>query len=228
MAHADEAFKLWYAEIERQFPLLPDAALVAADTTGWGLAWYLGFRDGLPTFAVNATFTLSFKVAAHEIGHALEDTVWKLLYPTTREDPLAAYWSARGFPGTYTEAIERYLHARDVLKADPLEVWRLIPSESWAECFAAVVTGTPADEWTANYGKPIDVARMRAFFESFRKEGDVDRALFDAWFTENLNRYREGLQAQLDHTVYKPAELLEQRVAELEVKAHDGHTVTTT
>lgn len=183
--HADEAFKLWYTEIERQFPILSDAMVVAADTKGWGLAWYLGYRNGFPTFAVNESFTLNFKVASHEIGHALEDTIWKLL---PSPDPMEKYWIVRGFPGTYQEAIARYIQLRES-GGDPLEVWKLIPGESWAEAFAAVITGNPNDEWTSNYGKPINIASLRTFFESFKVEKEMTREEFEALFLEMTTKH---------------------------------------
>jgi hypothetical protein len=109
---------------------------------------------GMPIFCVPQGYTLMPDEGAHEAGHA-----YFALLPKG-SDYLAAYWTFRGFPATWQEAL-----AGSQQQTIPNTAWLFDPRESWAEAFARSVY--PAhNEKTMTYGLDKDGLTLRAWFQS--------------------------------------------------------------
>lgn len=152
----------YYLEIRQLFPtvfppvayILPDEAITSdADAAFQGLA-----SDGVPQFSVRVNFAIDKATAAHECGHAYEKLLERLGPPS--RDVMALYWSFRGFPGTWQDALKQ-----SQLATTSADRWSLNPYESWAEAFriGVMLSGT---EKTEDYKKPVDATAARQFFIS--------------------------------------------------------------
>jgi hypothetical protein len=151
----------YYAEVRQLFPILPVTVEIMFDEPAGtdANAVFHGLNVlGQPRFAVREDFVLDRGTAAHEIGHAYQ----KILERSrpVHIDVLAPYWAFRGFPGTWQEQL-RESEAQGAASAK----WIWSPIESWAEAFRAAVT-LERKERTLDYGKTIDPAAARVFFQS--------------------------------------------------------------
>jgi hypothetical protein len=111
---------------------------------------------GQPIFTVREDFVMTPRTALHEIGHAYEALLQR---KDASVDWRARYWAFRGFPGTWQQA------AAEAAKTSGMPQWILQPQESWAEAFSIAFTGS-GQEKTLDYGKTINPAAMKAFFQS--------------------------------------------------------------
>lgn len=169
----------YYRVAERAFPILPDDALIDADTREgtFGIAWYRGidFTTGFPIFAARDDLVASPLlektpyVGFHESGHAFQTIVARELarirgvsFQEAIDDGRARYWALRGFSGTWWDA--------HTFALTPAGGWKYYPDESFADAFAQVIFGYLAGEWTENYGRPLDVTAARAFFKDLERE----------------------------------------------------------
>jgi hypothetical protein len=155
----------YYFEIRQLFTALPPAPVIDPDL--WEDAPENASFNGLdaqgqPKFAVRHDFVMDKPTAAHEAGHAYQKVMEKL-HPG--QDVMAMYWSFRGFPGTWQQAL-----AASASQPSYSAKWIGNPVESWAEAFRAAVT-LEAKERTLDYGKTIDPVAMRAFFRSLAPAG---------------------------------------------------------
>lgn len=163
----DPATQIWNSEIRPQFFLIPPVKASYGGVFGAdAVAYYGGVQeDGYAYVSfLNSTIGQDRDYVWHEAGHAYQDAVGHALDAAGiyNYDLMAAFWSTRGFPGTYQDAIAA---AQDqAQKGNFYRSWQLYPWEAWAECFKAVATGSP--ERTETYGIPLDAAKMRAFFQS--------------------------------------------------------------
>lgn len=208
---AGDPIRAFYADADRLFPILPDQILVEPDTpaSSWGLAWYHGLTpDGRPRFAVRDDVIINSKIGYHESGHAFEDVLTRLLavnLGVSAEEMLdrfrTRYWTWRGFPGTWQDAV---VAANVAFQTDGATAgWALLPGESIAEGFSAGVSGIVQSEWTKTYGLDLALApgniyapirgglAARAFFKSFMEE--LDMALTD----DDINKIADAVATKL-------------------------------
>ena len=153
----------FYLEIRPMFSLMPPVPVIENDT--FANAEENARFDGLdtrgqPMFSVRHDFVMDKPTAAHEIGHAYQRVLEKA-FPT--KDFMAMYWSFRGFPGTWQQAL-----AQSDAQSSFSGKWIMSPIESWAEAFRIGVT-LETNERTLDYGKKIDPLATRAFFQSLAK-----------------------------------------------------------
>jgi len=205
---AGEPIRAFYADAEALFPILPAQVFVEPDTpaSSWGLAWYHGLTpDGEPRFAVRDDVVINSKIGYHESGHAFEDVLTRLLAAKAGASPSdmilrfrASYWTWRGFPGTWIDALN---YANSLTGAGA--GWPYLPGESIAEAFSAGVSGIVQSEWTTTYGLDLALApgniyapirgglMARAFFKSFMEE--LDMALTD----DEINKIADAVATKL-------------------------------
>lgn len=150
----------FYFEIRPMFSLLPPAPVILPDDAAEAdeNAAFKGLTaQGEPQFAVRHDFVIDKGTTAHEMGHAYQAVL-------ERKDPsrdwLGMYWTFRGFPGTWQQAL-----AQSNAQTSDMARWIWDPRESWAEAFRAAVT-LEVKEKTLDYGKTIDPQAARAFFLS--------------------------------------------------------------
>jgi hypothetical protein len=153
----------FYFEIRPMFPALPPAPVITFDTFA-GTEENASFNGldthGQPMFSVRHDFVMDKSTAAHEVGHAYQ-RVLEAKFPG--RDVMAMYWSFRGFPGTWQDAL-----AHSQAETTFSGAWLYSPIESWAEAFRAAVT-LEVKEKTLDYGKTIDPTAARNFFQSLAK-----------------------------------------------------------
>jgi hypothetical protein len=71
---------------------------------------------------------------------------------------MAKYWTYRGFPSTWQEALkEAYLQPTGMPQ------WIHLPGESWAEAFSVAMVGGGREK-TLDYGRTINPPAMKTFF----------------------------------------------------------------
>ena len=154
----------FYLQIRPLFPVLAPLPVILFDSDA-GVDENASFQgldpQGQPKFSVRHDFVMDKGTAAHEMGHAYQKALEKL-DPT--RDYLATFWAFRGFPGTWQQA-----QAQSEAQGSFSARWILSPQESWAEAFRAGVM-LEVKERTLDYGKTIDPAATRAFFQSLPKK----------------------------------------------------------
>ncbi len=145
------------------FPLLPPVAYILPDesiNTDANATFYGLASDGVPQFSVRANFAIDKGTAAHETGHAYQKVLERAV---PGRDVMKLYWTFRGFPGTWQDALKQ-----SQIETNAATKWGLNPFESWAEAFRAAVMLDPTEK-TENYKKPIDPVAARSFFISLGK-----------------------------------------------------------
>ena len=150
----------YYFQTRAQFPIFPPTPQIDFDEPAGenGDAWYRGVNAaGQPIFAVREDFVMTPSTAFHEIGHAYEDLL-KRKVPAT--DFRALYWTHRGFPATWQEALKE-ANAQPVGMAQ----WIHLPGESWAEAFSIAMIGGGREK-TLDYGRTINPPATKSFFLS--------------------------------------------------------------
>ena len=150
----------FYFEIRPLFTALPPAPVVLPDVDAGAdeNAGFFGLNgQGEPQFAVRHDFVIDKGTTAHEMGHAYEAV---LEHKDPTRDWLGLYWTFRGFPGTWQQA-----QAQSDAQTSDMGRWVMSPRESWAEAFRAAVT-LEVKEKTLDYGRTIDPAAARQFFQS--------------------------------------------------------------
>jgi hypothetical protein len=153
----------YYFEIRPLFALFPPAPVILPDEDAEvdeNAAFYGLDAQGQPKFAVRHDFLIDKPTTAHEMGHAYQK-ILETKFPN--RDILGLYWTFRGFPGTWEQALVQS-QAQPSFSAK----WTYSPQESWAEAFRVAVT-LDGKERTLDYGKTIDPVTMRAFFASLAK-----------------------------------------------------------
>ena len=153
----------FYFEIRPMFPALPAAPVIQFDSLA-GSEENAAFNgldpSGQPMFSVRHDFVIDKGTTAHEMGHAYQKVLEKK-FPG--RDFLASYWTFRGFPGTWQQAL-----AQSEAQPTFSGKWIYNPLESWAEAFRAAVT-LEVKEKTLDYGKTINPTAMRQFFQSLNQ-----------------------------------------------------------
>jgi hypothetical protein len=149
----------YYFQARQQFPIFPPTPQIdfdmAADRDGD--AFFRGLTAvGQPIFTVREDFVMTQRTAFHEIGHAYEALLQR---KDASVDWRARYWAFRGFPGTWQQA------AAEAATKTGMAQWTIQPQESWAEAFSIAFIGS-GQEKTLDYGRTINPAAMKAFFQS--------------------------------------------------------------
>ena len=171
MSASDQALSFYAAARASLVPFFPPFPQLGPDL-GPGDADAEGkLESGVPNIRVRAGFPSDLLSAPerqlllentvnHEIGHAAHK-----FFEARGMDPLARYWTFRGFRGTWQQATAD-ADARGVGPG-----WQFQPRESWAECFGAALSGRwTKPEKTFDDGKPVDPLAARAFFQSLAAE----------------------------------------------------------
>lgn len=123
---------------------------------------YLGIRDGAAVLSIQEGASYAEGIVWHEAGHAAFDVALRLT-GMSADELLAAYWTARRFPGTWQEQQRRaeVAHAAGV----DAHLQRLWPYEMFADSFAAAwVDGFREGPQARDV--QFDRTAMRAFFRS--------------------------------------------------------------
>lgn len=149
----------YYFQARQQFPIFPPTPQIdfdmAADRDGD--AFFRGLTPvGQPIFTVREDFVMTQRTAFHEIGHAYEALLQR---KDASVDWRARYWAFRGFPGTWQAA------AAEATTKSGMAQWIIQPQESWAEAFSIAFIGS-GQEKSLDYGRTINPAAMKAFFQS--------------------------------------------------------------
>jgi hypothetical protein len=142
---------------------MPDVSISVASIPPGEVAFYGGIQNGVAVVVVPPFGEMGTEgwVAWHEAGHAVLDVASKLSHTST-DDILTAYWSLRGFPGTWQEA-QRKAEAAVAAGESGYQVHQMWPQEMFADTFAATHVESFADG-TVFPGIAFDHARMRAFY----------------------------------------------------------------
>lgn len=153
---SEDKIRAYYDQARALFPLLP--------------RWYEYLTDGvtpecrglnsagLAILSVPEGYTLKPSEGYHECGHVYL-ALLRRAHP--ERDFLAEYWTHRGFPGTWQDAL-----AQSTRETTTNGSWMYDPRESWAEAFANGVAGVWVGEKTLDYGKTIAPLKTRDFFQS--------------------------------------------------------------
>ena len=149
----------YYFQARQQFPMFPPTPQIdfdmAADRDGD--AFFRGLTPvGQPIFTVREDFVMTPRTAFHEIGHAYEALLQR---KDASVDWRARYWAFRGFPGTWQQA------AAEASTKTGMAQWIIQPQESWGEAFSIAMVGGGSEK-TLDYGRTINPAAMKAFFQS--------------------------------------------------------------
>jgi hypothetical protein len=150
----------YYFQARAAFPIFPPTPQIDFDEPADenGDAWFRGLNAaGQPIFTVREDFVMTPRTAFHEIGHAYQGLLQRKLAGT---DLMAKYWSYRGFPTTWQDAL------KDAYAQPPgMAQWVHLPGESWAEAFSVAMVGGGSEK-TIDYGRRINPSAMKAFFIS--------------------------------------------------------------
>ena len=150
----------YYTQVRAQFPIFPPTPQIDLDEPAGenGDAWYRGVNAaGQPIFAVREDYVMTPSTAFHELGHAYQDLLQRRL---AGNDVMARYWSYRGFPTTWQDALkEAYAQPPGMAQ------WIHLPGESWAEAFSIAIIGGGREK-TLDYGRTINPPAMKTFFVS--------------------------------------------------------------
>lgn len=157
---AGQQLMIYYFQTRAQFPVFPPTPQIDFDepSDANGDAWYRGVNStGQPIFAVREDYVMTPSTAFHELGHAYQDLLQRRL---AGNDVMAKYWSHRGFPATWQDALkEAYAQPPGMAQ------WIHLPGESWAEAFSIAMVGGGREK-TLDYGRTINPAGMKSFFMS--------------------------------------------------------------
>jgi hypothetical protein len=148
----------YYTQARAVFPIFPPSPQIDFDEPAGenGDAWYRGVNaKGQPIFAVREDYAMTPSTAFHELGHAYQDLLQRR---SSGVDVMAKYWTYRGFPSTWQEALkEAYL------QPSGMPQWIHLPGESWAEAFSVAMVGGGREK-TLDYGRTINPPAMKTFF----------------------------------------------------------------
>lgn len=156
---AGQQLMTYYFQTRAMFPIFPPTPQIDFDEPAGenGDAWYRGLNAaGQPIFSVREDYVMTPSTAFHEIGHAYEDLL-KRKVPGT--DLRALYWTHRGFPGTWQDAL------REANAMSGMAQWIHLPGESWAEAFSVAMVGGGREK-TLDYGRTINPSATKGFFLS--------------------------------------------------------------
>jgi hypothetical protein len=156
---AGQQLMIYYFQTRAQFPIFPPTPQIDLDepATEDGDAWYRGLSPtGQPIFAVREDYVMTPSTAFHEIGHAYQDLVQRKL---SGVDVMAKYWTYRGFPGTWQDALKAANENTGMAQ------WIHLPGESWAEAFSVAMIGGGREK-SLDYGRTINPPATQAFFLS--------------------------------------------------------------
>lgn len=156
---AGQQLMTYYFQTRAQFEVFPPTPQIDLDEPAGadGDAWYRGLNVmGQPIFSVREDYVMTPSTAFHEIGHAYEDLVQRRAAGT---DVTAKYWTYRGFPGTWQDAL------KEANAKTGMAQWILLPGESWAEAFSIAMIGGGREK-TLDYGRTINPAATKSFFQS--------------------------------------------------------------
>ena len=149
----------YYFQTRAAFPIFPPTPQLDFDEPAGveGDAFYRGLNtSGQPIFAVREDFVMTPSTAFHEMGHAYQDLAQRKAAQT---DVMAKFWTYRGFPGTWQDAL------REANLQTGMAQWIHLPGESWAESFSVAMIGGGREK-TLDYGRTINPVGMKAFFAS--------------------------------------------------------------
>ena len=149
----------YYFQARQQFAIFPPTPQIDFDFASDrdGDAFFRGLTPtGQPIFTVREDFVMTQRTAFHEIGHAYEALLQR---KDASVDWRARYWAFRGFPGTWQAA------AAEAATKTGMAQWITQPQESWAEAFSIAFIGS-GQEKTLDYGRTINPAAMKTFFQS--------------------------------------------------------------
>jgi hypothetical protein len=149
----------YYFQARALFPIFPPTPQIDLDEPAGenGDAWYRGVNAaGQPIFAVREDYVMTPSTAFHELGHAYQDLVQRRVAGT---DVMAKYWTYRGFPSTWQDAL------REANTQTGMAQWIHLPGESWAESFSVAMVGGGREK-TLDYGRTINPVAMKTFFVS--------------------------------------------------------------
>ena len=150
----------YYFQTRAAFSIFPPTPQIDFDEPAGenGDSWYRGVNAaGQPIFSVREDYVMTPSTAFHEMGHAYQDLVQRKAAGT---DVMAKYWTYRGFPGTWQDALKE-AYAQPVGMAQ----WIHLPGESWAEAFSVAMVGGGREK-TLDYGRTINPVAMKQFFVS--------------------------------------------------------------
>jgi hypothetical protein len=149
----------YYFQTRALLPVFPPTPQIDFDEPAGeeGDAWYRGLNAaGQPIFAVREDYVMTPTTAYHELGHAYQDLVQRRNGGT---DMMAKFWTYRGFPGTWQDAL------REASTLTGMAQWIRLPGEAWAESFSVAMIGG-GHEKTLDYGRTINPFGMKSFFVS--------------------------------------------------------------
>jgi len=149
----------YYFQTRAAFPIFPPTPQIDFDEPADenGDAWYRGVNaSGQPIFAVREDYVMTPSTAFHEMGHAYQDLLQRRFAST---DVMGKYWTYRGFPPTWQDAL------REANALTGMSQWIHLPGESWAESFSVAMVGGGREK-TLDYGRTINPVAMKAFFVS--------------------------------------------------------------
>jgi hypothetical protein len=149
----------YYFMTRSQFPIFPPTPQIDFDEPAGenGDAWYRGLNAaGQPIFSVREDYVMTPSTAFHEMGHAYQDLAQR---KAGGADVMAKFWTYRGFPGTWQNALT------EANLQTGMAQWVKLPGESWAESFSVAMIGG-GHEKTLDYGRTINPVGMKAFFTS--------------------------------------------------------------
>lgn len=147
----------YYTQARAQFSIFPPTPQIDFDEPAGenGDAWYRGVNAaGQPIFSVREDYVMTPSTAFHEIGHAYQDLVQRRFAGT---DVMAKYWTYRGFPSTWQDAL------KDANAMTGMAQWIHLPGESWAEAFSIAMIGGGREK-TLDYGRTINPSATKEFF----------------------------------------------------------------
>jgi hypothetical protein len=150
----------YYFQTRAIFSIFPPTPQIDFDEPAGenGDAWYRGVNaSGQPIFSVREDYVMTPSTAFHELGHAYQDLLQRR---TAGTDVMAKYWTYRGFPTTWQDALKE-ANAQPVGMAQ----WIHLPGESWAEAFSVAMVGGGREK-TLDYGRTINPSATKSFFLS--------------------------------------------------------------
>jgi hypothetical protein len=151
----------YYTQTRAVFPIFPPSPQIDFDEPAGenGDAWYRGVNaSGQPIFSVREDYVMTPSTAFHELGHAYQDLLQR---KNAGIDVMAKYWTYRGFPATWQDAL------KDAYAQPPgMAQWIHLPGESWAEAFSIAMVGGGREK-TLDYGRTINPPAMKSFFLTF-------------------------------------------------------------
>ena len=201
MSHVNDMAMVMRAELARIYPAIPRCLDVGDEYAGdFGLAHYLGLRDGCARLTFDEGRMPSRKMVAHELWHAAHENAGETPFtarPTDRV--LRGFWLAMGYRIPYDSALA--ICEQKVMELGPNNAWGWYPGEQMAEAFGYVVARLRASAATAmwtRYGGYFNdrVPYLEAFFRSVRpapptspEEEEMTKEQFEVWFLEMTRKH---------------------------------------